>query len=157
MNSSVLSLITAQRPLVIAHRGFSQVAPENTLPSFRLALATGVDLVELDIHQTKDGELVVFHDRELDRTTDAVARWKRKHIRVNSKTAAEIQSLDAGAWFAPAFTGTQVPLLSQALDVIQNSAIALIERKSGDPLTLLKLLQDKALLTKVIVQSFDWC
>ena len=142
---------------MIAHRGFSHVAPENTPASFRLALATGVDLVELDIHQTKDGELVVFHDRELDRTTDAVARWKRKHIRVNSKTAAEIQSLDAGAWFAPAFTGTQVPLLSQALDVIQNSAIALIERKSGDPLTLLKLLQDKALLTKVIVQSFDWC
>src|SRR5437764_15315121 len=92
-------LVGSTRPLVIGHRGYCQFAPENTLPSFKLAMAAGADLVELDYHHTKDGKLLVIHDGELDRTSDATNRWPQKHIKVSSKTAAEIQSLDAGSWF----------------------------------------------------------
>ena len=70
-----LELVARQRPLVIAHRGYSQFAPENTLPSFKLAMAAGADLVELDYYHSKDGKLVVIHDTTLDRTTDATNRW----------------------------------------------------------------------------------
>jgi glycerophosphoryl diester phosphodiesterase len=149
-------MLTINRPVVIAHRGFSHLAPENTLVSFRLAIAAGTNLVELDVRETKDGQLIVFHDRELDRTTDARHRWRKKHIPVSARTAAEIQTLDAGSWFDEQYAGTQVPLLAQTLDAMKSSTLTLIERKSGDPLTLLKLLRNKALLAHVIVQSFDW-
>src|SRR5437764_14921949 len=92
-------LVGSTRPLVIGHRGYCQFAPENTLPSFKLAMAAGADLVELDYYPSKDGKLVVIHDAELDRTTDATNRWRARKIKVETKTAAEIQSLDAGSWF----------------------------------------------------------
>src|SRR6266404_3251742 len=118
-NLRALNLIASKRPLVIGHRGYCQFAPENTLPSFRLAVAAGADLVELDYHHTKDGQLIVIHDPDLDRTTDAANRWRHRHVKVDSRTAAEIQSLDAGNWFDPKYAGTKVPLLSEALDTIQ--------------------------------------
>src|SRR5258707_4817327 len=110
-NISALNLIASKRPLVIGHRGYCQFAPENTLPSFKLAMAAGADLVELDYRHSKDGKLVVIHDSKLDRTTDARKRWKHAQIEVSSRTAAEIQSLDAGEWFDSKFSGTRVPLL----------------------------------------------
>lgn len=143
-------------PLVIAHRGFSQQAPENTLPAFRLALAARADLVELDYHVSRDGVPVVIHDSTLDRTTDATNRWTGKAFTVTSHTAAEIRTLDAGSWFNPTFQGTQVPTLREALAVIQRSGCTLIERKSGDAGALVRLLGDKGLLGEVVVQSFDW-
>lgn len=152
----VQGLLSGKRALVIGHRGYSAFAPENTLPAFRLALEAGVDLVELDFRQSADGQLVVFHDPDLDRTTDACLRWGGKHIRVESKSIAEIRSLDAGRWFDGKFAGTPVPLLSEALDLIQPSGIALLERKSGDVETTAHLLESKLLVGRVIVQSFDW-
>ncbi len=151
-----LKLLARQRPLVIAHRGYSEFAPENTLPAFKLALAAGADLVELDYRHTKDKQLAVFHDAELDRTTDATARWQASHIRVETKTAAELQGLDAGSWFGSEHAGTRVPLLSEALDLIQAEAVTLIERKSGEAPACIKLLREKKLINRVIVQSFDW-
>jgi glycerophosphoryl diester phosphodiesterase len=152
----VPGLLSGRRTLVIGHRGYSAFAPENTLPAFRLALEAGVDLVELDFRQSADGQLVVFHDPDLDRTTDARLRWGGKHIRVESKSIAEIRSLDAGRWFDGKFAGTPVPLLSEALDLIQPNGIALLERKSGDVEATAHLLESKRLVGRVIVQSFDW-
>jgi glycerophosphoryl diester phosphodiesterase len=150
------ALLSGKRALVIGHRGYSAFAPENTLPAFRLALEAGVDLVELDFRQSADGQLIVFHDPDLDRTTDARLRWGGKHIRVETKTIAEIRSLDAGQWFDGKFAGTPVPLLSEALDLIQPNGIALLERKSGEVETTAHLLESKGLVGRVIVQSFDW-
>src|SRR6185295_12772293 len=96
-----LKLIQSKRPLVIGHRGYSQIAPENTIPSFKLAMTAGADLVELDYYHSKDGQLIVMHDPDLDRTTDATNRWGGRKIKVESKTAAEMQTLDAGSWFDP--------------------------------------------------------
>ena len=155
-NYPALKLIASQQPLVIGHRGDCQFAPENTLPSFRLAMTAGADLVELDYHHSKDGKLVVIHDPELDRTTDARNRCARKHVKVETMTAAEIQSLDAGRWFDPRSAGTRIPLLAEALDTIQEGGVALIERKAGAPADCLKLLRDKGLINQVVVQSFDW-
>lgn len=149
-------VLGSDRPLVIAHRGFCHLAPENTLPCFKLALQAGADLVELDYRHSKDGVPVVVHDPELTRTTNARRKFKRRHVKVASRTAAEIQALDAGRWFNPRYAGTGIPLLSEALDVIQFGSIALIEHKAGDPETLLQLLRAKGLINKVIVQSFDW-
>ncbi len=68
------------QPLVIAHRGYSGAAPENTLPAFRMAKAGGADMVELDYYHTKDGQMIVIHDKTLDRTTDAVAALTPRHL-----------------------------------------------------------------------------
>ena len=81
------------RPLVIAHRGASGLAPENTLAAFRLALALGADGVELDVQLSADGEPVVIHDARVNRTTDRTGA-------VASLTAAELAACDAGSWFA---------------------------------------------------------
>lgn len=151
-----LGLTSRQRVVVIGHRGYCAFAPENTLPSFSLALEAGVDLVELDYRQSADGQLLVIHDAELDRTTDARLRWGGKHIKVHDRTAWEIRSLDAGSWFDPAYAGTRVPLLSEALDLIQPRALALLERKSGDVESTVRLLESKRLAGRVVVQSFDW-
>src|SRR5438045_3047651 len=124
---AALKLIASTRPLVIGHRGYCQIAPENTLPSFELAIKAGADLVELDYRHSKDGAPVVIHDPELRRTTNATRHWRRKHIQVAAKTAAEIQSLDCGSWFGQEYAGTNVPLLSEALDMIQQKSVALIE------------------------------
>jgi len=156
MNLPALKLLASQRPLVIGHRGYCEFAPENTLPSFKLAMAAGADLVELDYYHTKDGKLIVIHDGELDRTTDATSRWGEKHIKIGTKTAAEIQSLDAGSWFDAKYAGTRIPLLAEALDTIQKGSVTLIERKGGDPATCISLLRGKDLINKVVVQSFDW-
>ena len=151
-----LQLLDLKRPLVIAHRGDSAAAPENTLPAFAQALTTGADLVELDYHHSRDGVPVAMHDPTLDRTTDAVARWGRKDARIDQTAAADLQTLDAGAWFGPAFAGTHVPLLTEALDTIQRGSVTLIERKAGDAATCAQLLQARGLINRVVVQSFDW-
>src|SRR5581483_4766784 len=141
---AVQSFLNA-RPLVIGHRGYSSFAPENTLAAFRLALQAGVDLVELDYRQTADGQLIVLHDADLDRTTDARLRWGGKNIAAETKTTAEIRSLDAGSWFDAKYAGARVPLLTEALDLIHPRAVVLLERKSGDVESTAQLLESRRL------------
>jgi glycerophosphoryl diester phosphodiesterase len=149
-------LMSETRPLVIGHRGYPVLAPENTLPSFEFAAVGGADLVELDYHHSKDGIPVVIHDYEVDRTTDGDEKWLAKKIRVDAKTAQELQTLDAGKWFKANFTGTRVPLLTEAIAAIQKHSVTLIERKAGDAGTCVKLLRERDLINRVIVQAFDW-
>lgn len=149
-------MLNGPGPVVIGHRGFSAFAPENTLPAFELAIAAGVDLVELDFRQSADGQLLVVHDADLDRTTDARLRWGGKHIKVDTRQAWEVRSLDAGSWFHTNFSAARVPLLAEALDFIEPKAVPLLERKSGDVETIVRLLETKRLVGRVIIQSFDW-
>jgi glycerophosphoryl diester phosphodiesterase len=152
-----LILLSGNTPLVIGHRGYCALAPENTLPSFKLALEAGADLIELDYHHSNDGVPLVFHDETLDRTTDSRKRWKRSHVKVSDKTAAEIQTLDAGSWFDTIFAGTKVPLLTEALKFIcDRGGVTLIEHKSGDAQTLVQLLREQEMINRVVVISFDW-
>jgi len=142
--------------LVIAHRGDSKVAPENTLPAFASAAKAGADFVELDYFHSADGVPVVFHDADLDRTTNAISMWGASKVKIGAKSLAELKELDAGSWFKPAFAGTRIPTLNEALDTIQPGSMTLIERKGGDPATCVNLLRERKLLDQVVVQAFDW-
>ena len=133
------------------------MAPENTLPSFQLALDAGAELVELDYHHSKEGVPAVIHDHILDRTTNARKKWRRHRVKVAQRTVAEIQMLDAGSWFEAKFSGTKVPTLVEALELIcGNGAVAVIEHKSGDAQTLAKVLRDQKRINEVVVISFNW-
>ena len=150
------NLIVEPRVLVIAHRGASADAPENTLPAFQQALDANSDLVELDYVHTSDGVPLVIHDGTLDRTTDAEAVFGGRDIAVDSKPLAELLKLDAGSWLDRKFAGTRLPTLEESLELIQTRSITLIERKAGDAKTCVELLERKRLVPHVVVQSFDW-
>jgi glycerophosphoryl diester phosphodiesterase len=150
-------VLRSSTPLLIGHRGCCALAPENTIPSFKLALEAGVDLIELDYHQSSDGVPMVIHDPTLDRTTNARKRWRRTRLRVKSKTARELSGLNAGTWFHSKYENASVPRLVDALEVICGAgAVALIEHKSGDPETLVRILREKNLVNRVVVISFNW-
>jgi glycerophosphoryl diester phosphodiesterase len=149
-------LIIEPRVLVIAHRGASADAPENTLPAFEQALDANSDLVELDYVHTSDGVPLVIHDGTLDRTTDAEVVFGGRDISVSSKPLAELLKLDAGSWFDRRFAGTRLPTLDESLDLIQRGSVTLIERKAGEAKTCVELLERKSLVPHVVVQSFDW-
>jgi glycerophosphoryl diester phosphodiesterase len=143
-------------PMVIAHRGYSAFAPENTRAAFKLALEAKVDLVELDYHHTADGVPVVIHDATLDRTTDATAKWGGKDLRLADRTLTELRHLDAGRWFQPGFSHERLATLEEALECIQPRGMTLIERKQGDAATLVRLLHARDMVNHVVVQAFDW-
>ncbi|MBI2827423.1 MAG: hypothetical protein HYX69_22335 [Planctomycetia bacterium] len=146
-----------KRVLVIAHRGDSRVAPENTLPAFASAVKLGVDFVELDYHHSADGVPVVLHDKELDKRTNARALWGGEKIPVAAKTLAELRTLDAGSWFAPSYAGTRIPTLEEALEAIyKGGSLVMIERKAGDAATCIDLLKRNGFLGRVVVHAFDW-
>jgi glycerophosphoryl diester phosphodiesterase len=149
-------LIATSRVLISAHRGNSSVAPENTLPAFQAALDVQADLVELDYFHSADGVPVVIHDEILDRTTDALAVLGQPKLQIGNLKLADIQKLDVGTWFGDQFAKTKLPTLSESLNLIQTKSVTLIERKGGDARTLVKLLEEKKLLDRVVVQAFDW-
>jgi glycerophosphoryl diester phosphodiesterase len=155
--SPAAALVGAKRPLIIGHRGYPLFAPENTLPSFKLAMEAGADMIELDYHHSSDGRLVVIHDSTLDRTTDATNRWGGEKLGVITKSYAELKTLDAGSWFNPRYAGTSVPLLADVLEFVhQGGGVTLIERKAGDAAACVSLLREKNLVNRVVVQAFDW-
>jgi glycerophosphoryl diester phosphodiesterase len=98
-------------PIIFAHRGASAHAPENTIPSFELALAQGADAIELDAKLTVDGQIVVFHDATVDRTTDGTGRLAQK-------TLADLRALDAGNSFSERFRGTKIPTLEEVFETL---------------------------------------
>ena len=103
--------VFGNEPILIAHRGLLQHAPENTLPAFASCLELGIG-IELDIRTTQDGVLVVIHDDDVKRTTDGPARLIRE------MTMNEVRELDAGSWFGEAFSGVRVPTLKETLELV---------------------------------------
>ena len=110
---------------VIAHKGASALAPENTLASFEKAINMGVDMIELDVRHTKDEEVVVIHDETLNRTTNGTGQ-------VYDYTLQEIRKLDAGSWFDPMYNDQKVPTLKEVLDLVAGRCKVLIEIKHMD-------------------------
>lgn len=101
---------TRKKPDIFGHRGASSACPENTLAAFREAADGGAAGIELDVHLSADGRLVVCHDETVNRTTNG--KGFLKDMRYD-----EIRNLDAGSWFAPSFAGSRVPLLEDVLDL----------------------------------------
>ncbi|TWT25401.1 glycerophosphodiester phosphodiesterase family protein [Planomicrobium sp. CPCC 101110] len=140
---------------LIAHRGWSGKAPENTLSAIKLALEEPkIDCIEIDVHLTKDGIPVVIHDFTVDRTTNGSGY-------VKDMTAAEVKSLDAGSWFDGAFAGEQVPLLEEVLVAAGGEKKLLIELKQvagmypGLEEKVIGLIRKYGLETRCDLISFD--
>ena len=98
---------------IIAHRGFSSIAPENTLAAFELAIARGASSIEFDIQLSADSVPVIFHDATLERITGVSDK-------VRDKNLSQLQTLDAGKWFGAEFLGQKIPTLKEALSILKN-------------------------------------
>ena len=146
------------RPLVIAHRGDSAHAPENTLPAFERAIKAGAPMLETALVLSKDRHILLFHDEYLDRTTNGKGRPK-------DFTLQELQQLDAGSWFAPEFKGTSIPTLAQLLDLAQGRVLLNLEIKPeayepGEPLDSIAkqtvaMVKERGLSGQVLISSFE--
>jgi glycerophosphoryl diester phosphodiesterase len=140
------------KPMIIAHRGAKGQAPENTLAAFQLGLDQGCEGIELDIHPTADGEIVVCHDPTIDRTTDGSGM-------IYKKTLSEIKKYDAGRWFGEAFRGQAIPTLGEVFDLVPEPIMINIEVKDaygGEmPKLLIDFLRKRNRLANVVISSFD--
>jgi len=141
--------VPSHKPIICAHRGLAEQAPENTLAAFRRALRRGM-AIEVDLRSTADDQLVIMHDETLDRTTDGSGP-------VQNFTLDEIKSLDAGAWFSPYYEGERVPTLEETLDLVKELASTdislLVEVKSLEPdivRMLIDQLSDAALFSSTL-------
>lgn len=142
------------KPLIIAHRGASTYAPENTIAAFQVAFELGADGIELDVTLTRDGVPVVIHDDTVDRTTDGSGA-------VAQMTLTEIRSLDAGSWYNAQFRGERIPTLADVLQAFGRRGVINIELKGselkGDGLeaAVIQAVESAGLQQSVILSSFN--
>ncbi len=146
--------------ILAAHRGDRKTCPENTMPAFEKALAFGVDMIETDIHMTKDGELIIMHDRNTKRTTGHDGL-------VDQMTFEKIKALDAGGWFSEEFKNTSVPSVQEFIEWIKDTQMLINwELKDypsvvGDDFAfraadkLVALIEENGLSARSMVNSFS--
>lgn len=139
---------------VVAHRGSSGTAPENTMSAFQNALHDGAKMIELDVQLSSGGEVIVFHDDVLGRTTNGQGQ-------VRSLSLDQLQQLDAGSWFSPQFLNERIPTLEQALSFLKDKAFVNIEikppKESDFKLRLEKVLETvfaSQMETRTLFSSF---
>ena len=120
----LLGHLAPGKPLVVAHRGASFDAPENTLPAFKLAWKQGADAIEGDFLLTKDKEIVCIHDKTTKRLSD-------QNLVVAESTLQELRTLDVGSWKNKKYKGTQIPTLQEVLDNIPSGKKIFLEVKCG--------------------------
>ncbi|MDN4608357.1 glycerophosphodiester phosphodiesterase [Sporosarcina highlanderae] len=137
----------------IAHRGASGFAPENTRSAFQKGVELQADYLECDVHLSKDGELIIMHDDNIDRTTDGNGFIK-------DYTLAELRQFDAGITFSEEFQGESIMTLNELLDEFFDKIGLLIELKNpanypGIEESIVSLLRNYEDLSSIIVQSFD--
>ncbi len=141
-------------PQIIAHRGASAAAPENTLAAFNLAIDLGADAVELDVDMTRDGVPIVIHDDTVDRTTNG-------HGAAASLTLNEIRQLDAGSWKDAKFMGERIPTLEEVFEAIAKKIWINVELKkmslkdNGFEQAVVRLIQKMNLRDRIILSSFN--
>lgn len=148
-------------PLILGHRGASALAPENTLAAFSRALSDGADGIEFDVRLSRDRVPVVIHDATLKRTG-------RIDLPVSALSAAELQEIDVGSWFASrrktteTFTGQKLPTLAQVFQLFAaNSGVLYIEMKcdAGEGARLaaevVRLCRESRMTNRAVVESFD--
>ena len=141
----------AEEPLIVAHRGASRDAPENTIPAFQLAWEQGADAIEGDFHLSKDGEIVCFHDADTKRVAGT-------QLVVRQSTLAELKQLDVGATHGVAFNGTRIPTIAEVFATIPQGKKIFIEVKCGAEIipTLLNEIDQSGLTQEqIVVISFN--
>ncbi len=138
---------------VVAHRGASGHAPENTMAAFRRAVELGAGFIETDLQLSRDAHFVALHDTSLERTTNG-------RENVHDFTLAELQRLDAGSWFSPEFAGERIPTLDEILQFARQTGVVFyLEIKVsgvwGTEHALVAALTEAGMLERVVVLSFD--
>lgn len=141
---------------LIAHRGASAIAPENTLAAFQLAVKQGAAGIEFDLQLTRDRVPVVIHDPTLNRTTDGQGK-------ISDYTLAELKQLDAGKWFDVKFSGEKIPTFPEVLGLLEATHLTIYPELKG---RLPWSVADLQLFTDTIIEkgwqdrctilSFDW-
>jgi glycerophosphoryl diester phosphodiesterase len=136
--------------MAIAHRGASSYAPENTFAAFDLAIEMGARHLELDVHFSSDGHLVVIHDDTVDRTTDGSGP-------VTSRSLAALTALDAGAWFDPRFKGERIPTLGAVLERYWGAHlhVELKGHSAGLAQRAVDMVRSSGIATNVTITSFQ--
>jgi glycerophosphoryl diester phosphodiesterase len=138
----------------MAHRGASAYAPDNTIEAINKAFELGADGIEIDVQMSRDGELFLFHDWDLEKVTGDKAL-------ITSKTMAEIKKIDAGSWFSSKFAGIKLPTLEEAFDAVPKGKIVNIEIKKTSVDTrevedkVVKCVRDMGMTERVIISSFN--
>jgi len=138
---------------VVAHRGASGSAPENTMAAFRRAVELGAGFIETDLQLSRDARFVALHDTSLDRTTNG-------RENVHDFTLAELRQLDAGSWFSPEFAGERIPALEEILTFARETDVVFyLEIKVsgvwGTEHALVAALAEAKMLGRIVVLSFD--
>jgi glycerophosphoryl diester phosphodiesterase len=139
---------------VLAHRGASAYAPENTLAAFRLAIEQQADWLEMDVQQTKDGQLVVFHDLRMERTTDGSGALREL-------TLEQVRQLDAGSWYGPGFAGERVPTFEEVVALAREQNVRIFPEVKDPRLypgieeRVAAVISSYEYEDRTIIQSFD--
>jgi glycerophosphoryl diester phosphodiesterase len=139
--------------IIIAHRGASRAAPENTLSAMNKAIEFGADYAECDVFQTKDGEIVLFHDEEMERTTG-------KQGMIWEYTLAELRELEVGSWFKEEFRGEPIPTFREVIRLVKGKIKLNIEVKvSGEDLEIAQkvvdIIRSEGITNECMVTSFE--
>jgi len=150
---ALMSLDARDLVAVTAHRGSALAAPENTLPAIEQAIADGADFVELDVRQTRDGHLVLSHDKDFLRTAGIAAN-------VWDMTLAEVRRLDVGSHFHPSYANTRVPTLTEAIEILRGRARLYLEVKTAAATPdlvdrVLDTLREQRFLDRTLLASLD--
>jgi glycerophosphoryl diester phosphodiesterase len=133
------------------HRGASALAPENTMASFLMAAASGADYIELDVQLSLDGELMIYHDDTLERTSDG-------HGRMDASPAAELERLDAGAWFDQRFSGERIPRAAEVLawlETLPGTGATFEAKGAGTGAILARMLSASDIAPRLSICSFE--
>jgi len=138
---------------VIAHRGFSGAAPENTIAAVRAAIDVGADMAEIDVTLTSDGEVVIIHDKTLQRTTNGGGE-------ILQFSLADLGQLDAGSWFSKTFAGERIPTLDAMLAEVDDRILLNVEIKSeavglGVVEKVAAAIRARGMTDEIVVSSFS--
>ncbi|MEC7921909.1 MAG: glycerophosphodiester phosphodiesterase family protein [Planctomycetota bacterium] len=142
---------------VIAHRGASVDAPENTLVAIKLGIEQGSDGVEFDVYRTSDGQVALMHDKDVLRTTNFKEVFTDgRSSKVTELSLAQLRRLDAGSWHSAAYAGEKVPTLEEALELLRGRSTPVIEIKPEDiGQDVAMIVQKLGIEKEVFVQSFS--
>ena len=144
----------SHKPLIFGHRGASGYAPENTLAAFELAAELGADGIEFDVQISRDGKLIIHHDRELGRTEQAsgpLADW----------SFADLRALDVGSWYDPKFAGERMPTPDELVDAVGDRLLLNFElindswHLNGVGPGLVALFRRRNLFDRAMISSFN--
>jgi glycerophosphoryl diester phosphodiesterase len=150
----ILSGIQMQaQQMIIAHRGASNLAPENTLASVKLAWELGADAVEIDVHLSKDNRVMVIHDKDTKRTCSG-----KTNLEIAKCPSLLLRDLDAGVWKGEGFKGEKIPFLEEIIETVPVGKTLIVEIKSGKEILphIERILEKYGTGKNIVFIDFDW-